>query len=129
MSKHGQATILIVEDNALNMKLARDVLEARGYRVVEAVSGEDGVRAAAEEHPTLVLMDIQLPGIDGIEAFRRIRAEPATAGIPVVAFTASVTSSERSRVTGAGFDAFVSKPIDLKTFLATVEDLTGGSNP
>jgi len=119
-------TILIVEDNPMNLKLARDVLEAKGYRVVVAENGEDGVALAAAERPDLVLMDIQLPGIDGVEALRRLREDPATSRILVVAFTASVMAGERSRVTAAGFDAFVSKPIDLKPFLATIAKLLEG---
>jgi two-component system, cell cycle response regulator DivK len=119
-------TILIVEDNPMNLKLARDVLEAKGYRVVVAENGEDGVALAAAERPDLVLMDIQLPGIDGVEALRRLRDDPATSSILVAAFTASVMAGERSRVTAAGFDAFVSKPIDLKPFLATIAKLLEG---
>ena len=121
-------TILIVEDNPMNMKLARDVLEAKGYTVITAENGEDGVRVAAEQRPDLVLMDIQLPGIDGVEAFARLRADPATAAVPVIAFTASVTATDRSRVTDAGFDAFVSKPIDLKSFLATIASVVATAN-
>lgn len=113
------SVILIVEDNSLNMKLARDILEAKGHTVVTADNGEDGVRLAAAQLPDLVLMDIQLPGIDGIEAFAQLRSDPATAAIQVIAFTASVTASDRSKV--AHFDAFVSKPIDLKSFVATIE--------
>ena len=86
------STILIVEDNEKNMKLARDVLQAKGYATLEAVNGEDGVRLALQHRPDLVLMDIQLPDINGIEAFRRIRADADTAAMPVVAFTASVTA-------------------------------------
>jgi len=119
------SSILIVEDNAMNMKLARDVLEAKGYRVLTASNGTDGVRMAREKIPDLILMDIQLPDIDGIEAFTRIRQDPRTAGIRVVAFTASVTKSDRSRVDLAGFDGFVSKPMQLKPFLATIQGLLG----
>ena len=118
--------VLIIEDNPLNMKLARDILEAKGYTVVTAGSGEDGVLVAIEKLPDLVLMDIQLPGIDGVEALTRLRAEPSTAEIPVVAFTASVTAGDRSRVSDAGFDGFVSKPIDLKEFVATVKRYSAG---
>ncbi len=119
-------TVLIVEDNEKNMKLARDVLQAKGYRTLEAVTGEDGVRIAREELPDLVLMDIQLPGINGIEAFRQIRAGETTARIPVVALTASVTPTDRSAVNAAGFDAFLSKPINLREFLDTVKRLIEG---
>jgi len=117
------STVLIVEDNEKNMKLARDVLQAKGYQTLEALTGEDGVRLAKEKRPDLVLMDIQLPGINGIEAFRQIRGEAGTAHIPVVAVTASVTPTDRSAINAAGFDAFVSKPINLKEFLDTVKRL------
>jgi len=115
------STVLIVEDNDKNMKLARDVLQAKGYQTLEAETGEEGVRLAKEQTPDLVLMDIQLPGINGIEAFKQIRADPKTARIPVVALTASVTPTDRSQITAAGFDAFVGKPINLKEFLDTVK--------
>ena len=113
--------ILIIEDNEKNMKLARDVLQARGYRTLEAVTGEDGVRLAKEGNPDLVLMDIQLPGINGIDALRQLRADAATARIPIVAFTASVTPTDRTQINQAGFDAFLSKPINLKEFVETVQ--------
>jgi two-component system cell cycle response regulator DivK len=115
--------ILIVEDNERNMKLARDILNAKGYATAEAVTGEEGVKLAKERKPDLVLMDIQLPGINGIEAFRRIRADAATARIPVVALTASVTPTDRSEINAAGFDAFIGKPISLKEFVETVKRL------
>ena len=117
------STVLIVEDNDKNMKLARDVLGAKGYQTLEAVTGEEGVKLAKERKPDLVLMDIQLPGINGIEAFRQIRGDPATRGIPVIALTASVTPTDRSAITAAGFDAFLGKPINLKEFLETVKRL------
>ena len=120
------STILIVEDNDKNMKLARDILQAKGYATLEAVTGEEGVKAAKEKVPDLVLMDIQLPGINGIEAFRQIRADAKTARIPVVALTASVTPTDRSEITAAGFDAFIGKPINLKEFLETVKRLLEG---
>ena len=120
------STILIVEDNEKNMKLARDVLGAKGYATLEAPTGEDGVRLAKEKLPDLVLMDIQLPGINGIEALRQLRADPQTKAIPIAAFTASVTPTDRSQIAAAGFDAFLSKPINLKEFLDTVKRLTGG---
>ena len=108
--------ILIVEDNEKNLKLTRDVLRFHGFRTIEAPDGETGVRLAAEQLPQLILMDIQMPGIDGIEALRRIRADAATAGITTVALTASVMSGDRERFDAAGFDGFIAKPIDIKTF-------------
>ena len=112
--------ILIVEDNEKNMKLARDVLQVKGYATLEAVTGEDGVRLAVERVPDLVLMDIQLPGMNGIEALRVLRANPITAKIPVIAVTASVMQQDRKQITEAGFDAYVGKPINLKEFLDAV---------
>ena len=120
-------TVLIVEDNEKNMKLARDILRAKGYATLEAVNGLDGVKLALEHKPDLVLMDIQLPDINGIEAFERIRANADTAAIPVVAFTASVTVNDRSRIGDAGFDGFLSKPINLKEFVETVRRMVDGA--
>jgi two-component system, cell cycle response regulator DivK len=117
--------ILIVEDNEKNMKLARDVLQVKGYATIEAVTGEDGVKLAVEQKPDLVLMDIQLPGINGIEALRILRENPATAAIPVIAVTASVMQQDRKQIMEAGFDAYVGKPIDLKEFLAAVHKALG----
>jgi two-component system cell cycle response regulator DivK len=118
-------TILIVEDNEKNMKLARDILRAKGYATLEAINGLDGVKLALEQVPDLVLMDIQLPDINGIDAFERIRGNAATAKVPVVAFTASVTTNDRSRIGDAGFDGFLGKPINLKEFLETVRRVLG----
>jgi two-component system cell cycle response regulator DivK len=119
--------VLIVEDNDKNMKLARDVLQNKGYQTLEAVTGEDGVKLAKQHVPDLVLMDIQLPGINGIEAFKQLRADARTANVPVVALTASVTPTDRSAITAAGFDAFISKPINLKEFLDTVKRFADGA--
>ena len=119
-------TILIVEDNEKNMKLVRDVLQAKGYATIEAGTGEVGVRLAKERTPALVLMDIQLPGIDGIEALKRLRADPATAAIPVIAVTASVMASDRRSIVDAGFDGYVAKPINLREFLDAVASAVGG---
>jgi two-component system cell cycle response regulator DivK len=121
------STVLIVEDNDKNMKLARDVLQAKGYQTLEAVSGEEGVRLARDQRPDLVLMDIQLPGINGIEAFRQLRADARTRSIPVVALTASVTPTDRGAIRAAGFDAFLGKPISLKEFIQTVKRLVEGA--
>ncbi len=114
-------TILIVEDNEKNMKLARDILQVKGYRTIEAATGLAGLQAAQDEPPDLILMDIQLPDISGIEVYARLRADPMTARIPAIAFTASVTQADRSRITDAGFGGFLSKPINLKEFLQTIE--------
>ena len=120
------SAILIIEDNDKNMKLARDILNATGYMTLEAITGEEGVKLAKEKLPDLVLMDIQLPGMNGIEAFRQIRADAKTARIPVVALTASVTPTDRSEINAAGFDAFIGKPINLKEFVETVRRLIEG---
>jgi two-component system, cell cycle response regulator DivK len=108
--------IVLVEDNEKNMKLARDLLVYKGHTVFEATTGEAAVTTTTKELPDLVLMDIQLPGIDGIEALRRIRADGKAARIPVVALTASVMTDDRERFDRAGFDGFIAKPIDIKTF-------------
>ena len=108
--------ILIVEDNEKNLKLARDVLRFHGYRTVEAVDGESAVTMAVEHLPALILMDIQLPGIDGIVAMKRIRADERTKHIPTVALTASVMTGDRERFDDAGFDGFIAKPIEVKNF-------------
>jgi len=115
--------ILVVEDNEKNRKLLRDVLTFKGYEIIEAETGEEGIRLTQERRPSLVLMDIRLPGIDGIEALGRLRAEPATRAIPVIAMTASVMTADRQKITDAGFDAYQSKPIKVKDFVAAVEQL------
>ena len=117
--------ILIVEDNEKNMKLVRDVLQVKGYATIEAGTAEDGIRLATERKPDLVLMDIQLPGMNGIEALGVLRADPATAKIPVIAVTASVMQQDRKLITEAGFDAYIGKPINLKEFLVTVRKWLG----
>jgi two-component system cell cycle response regulator DivK len=108
--------ILIVEDNEKNMKLARDVLRFNDFRTVEATSGEDALLMAREHLPDLVLMDIALPGIDGVEAARQIRAAPETAAIPIVALTASVMDTDRARFVDAGFAGLIAKPINVLRF-------------
>ncbi len=115
--------ILIVEDNEKNLKLVRDTLNYKGYRTIEAVTGEDGVRLAQEQHPALVLMDIQLPGIDGITALKRLRADPATRAVPVIAVTASVMTEDRAKIMAAGFDGYQGKPISVKELLETVRQV------
>jgi len=115
--------ILIVEDNDKNRKLVRDVLTFKGYTTIEAETGEAGVRLAQDRHPSLVLMDIRLPGIDGLEALRQLRAEPTTRDIPIMALTASVMSEDQQRIVGAGFDGYQSKPINVTDFVAAVTQL------
>ena len=119
--------ILIVEDNDKNRKLVRDVLQFKGYRTLEAESGELGVARAREAQPALILMDIQLPGMSGIEALAHLRADASTRDIPIVAVTASAMMQDRQRILAAGFDGYQSKPIDVKGFLQMVaEMLTDG---
>ena len=118
--------ILVVEDNERNLKLLRDVLEYAGYDVRTARTGEDGVTAAVEEPPDLVLMDLQLPGIDGTEALRQLRESPRTADIPVVAVTAQAMKQDRERALEAGFDGYVEKPISVRAFPAQVRSFLSG---
>jgi len=115
--------ILIVEDNPKNLKLVRDSLQVKGYQTVEAETGEEGVRLAHERQPALVLMDIQLPGINGVEALKRLRADPVTSSTPVIAITASVMTQDRTRIMAAGFDGFQGKPISVRELLATVREI------
>ena len=114
--------ILVVEDNPKNLKLVRDVLRFSGYEVIEATSGEDGVRLAASEHPDLILMDLQLPGIDGAEALRRIRAGEQTRAVPVVAVTAFAMDHDRQRAFDSGFTGYVEKPISVRRLPQQVRD-------
>ena len=108
--------ILVVEDNERNLKLLRDVLEYAGYDVRVARTAEDGITLAASEPPDLVLMDLQLPGIDGMEALRRLRESPRTADIPVVAVTAQAMKQDRERALEAGFNGYIEKPISVRAF-------------
>ena len=112
--------ILIVEDNEKNLKLVRDILQVKGYATIEAGNAEDGIRLATEHKPDLVLMDIQLPGMNGIEALKVMRADPALAAIPAIAVTASVMQQDRNLITQAGFDGYIGKPLNLKEFLEAV---------
>jgi two-component system cell cycle response regulator DivK len=115
--------ILIVEDNEKNRKLVRDVLQWKGYRTIEAETAEIGLALAREASPVLILMDIQLPGMNGIDALTELRADAATRSIPVVAVTASAMMQDRQRILAAGFDAYQSKPIDVRGFLELVSTL------
>jgi two-component system cell cycle response regulator DivK len=123
------ACILIVEDNPANMKLALFLLQSAGHTVLSATNAEAGLSLARSERPDLVLMDIQLPGMNGIEALRVLRGDPVTDRIPVIAVTASVMQQDRKLITEAGFDAYVGKPITLAEFLKAVNDLLGRAAP
>jgi two-component system cell cycle response regulator DivK len=115
--------VLIVEDNPRNLKLARDILIHAGYRTLEAETAEEGLELARAERPRLVLMDVQLPGMDGIEAMRRLRADAATAGIRVVALTAFAMKDDRERLLVAGFDGYLEKPLDVRGFPGQIQAL------
>jgi two-component system cell cycle response regulator DivK len=114
--------ILLVEDNEKNMKLLRDVLQARGYRTLQATSGEDAVVLAQTGDAALVLMDVQLPGIDGVESLAQLRRDERTSAIPVIALTAQAMDGDRERFLAAGFDGYISKPVDIGALLRTVEE-------
>jgi two-component system, cell cycle response regulator DivK len=120
--------ILVVEDNETNMKLVRDVLQARGYRVLEATGGRQAVELATEHRPDLVLMDIHLPDIDGVEALGRLRADDRTASIPVIALTARAMRGDRERFQAAGFDGYVSKPVNIGELVGAVKDHCDGGD-
>lgn len=114
--------ILVVEDNPKNLKLVRDVLRFSGYEVIEATSGEDGVRLAASAEPDLILMDLQLPDIDGAEALRRIRAGERTREVPVVAVTAFAMDHDREHAFASGFSGYVEKPISVRRLPQQIRD-------
>jgi two-component system, cell cycle response regulator DivK len=119
----GQQTILIIEDNARNLKLARDILNHVGYRTLEAENAEDGLALARAQRPHLVLMDVQLPGMDGVEALGRLRSDPVTADIPVVALTAFAMKDDRDRFLAVGFDGYLEKPLNVPLFPSQVAAL------
>jgi two-component system cell cycle response regulator DivK len=112
--------ILIIEDHEKNRKLMRDVLQFKGYQTIESETAEEGIRLARDRKPALILMDIQLPGMNGIEALARLRTDPETSAIPVIAVTASVMSHDQKKITDAGFDGYQRKPLDIKEFLEAV---------
>jgi two-component system cell cycle response regulator DivK len=116
------ARILVVEDNPKNMKLVRDVLQFSGFEVIEATSGEDGVRMAEESSPDLILMDLQLPGIDGAEALRRIRGGRRADHVPVVAVTAFAMDADRELAFASGFNGYVEKPINVRRLPQQIHD-------
>ncbi|HEX5902888.1 MAG TPA: response regulator [Actinomycetota bacterium] len=112
--------ILVVEDNELNMKLFRDILVSTGYRTLEATTGGEAVELATEHTPDLVLMDIQLPDLDGVQALGRLRADERTAAIPVLALTAQAMDGDRERFLAAGFDGYLSKPVNVPELIGAV---------
>lgn len=112
--------ILIIEDNEKNRKLERDILQFHGYRTIEADTAEEGISLAQESPPALILMDIQLPRMNGIEALGHLRADPRTRLIPVIAVTASAMTHDRQKIMAAGFDGYQTKPIDVTAFVAAV---------
>jgi two-component system cell cycle response regulator DivK len=120
--------ILLVDDNPRNLLLARDVLNHHGYRTLEAETAEEGLALAREHHPALVLMDVQLPGMDGVQALQHLRADAATAGIPVAAFTAFAMKDDRERFLAAGFDGYFEKPLDVRAFPAEVDAMLAGTD-
>ena len=119
-----QELVLIVEDNEKNRKLIRDLLQAKGYQTIESDAAEDGIKLAQERKPALILMDIQLPGMDGITALKQLKAAPTTRNIPVMAITASAMTYNRESMLAEGFDGYQIKPFNLSEFLADVARLT-----
>lgn len=122
-------TILVVEDNALNLELVRDVLITAGMKVVEARTALEGLQAASELRPALILLDIRLPGMDGYALLQRLKADPVTASIPVVALTAQAMVGDREQALAAGFADYIAKPIDTRTLADTVRALLDPANP
>ena len=114
--------ILVVEDEEDNRRIVRDLLTSVGYEIIEAVTGEDGVTAAATHLPDLILMDIQLPGLDGYEATRRIKANPALHHIPIIVVTSYALSGDDVKAFAAGCDAYVSKPFSPRALLAKIRE-------
>jgi two-component system cell cycle response regulator DivK len=119
-------TVLVVEDNEVNMKLVRFVLSEAGYSVLEAGTAEDGLRLAREHRPSLVLLDIHLPGMDGLTAARQLRADPVTHGIKLLALTASAMKGDRERILASGFDGYLGKPLPRQELLDAVSAALAG---
>ena len=115
--------VLIVEDNEKNLKLVRDLLQYSDYQTIESVTAEEGIKLALAQQPALVLMDIQLPGMNGIDALAQLRSNPETANIPVIAVTASAMINDKEQIMAAGFNGYLRKPLDLDVFLKAVNDI------
>ncbi len=118
-----QDLILIVEDNEKNLKLVRDLLQFNGYETMEAMTAEEGIKIAGTHHPALILMDIQLPGMDGITALQHLRADPLTKATPVFAIKASVMTAQGQEILEAGFDVLQAKPINIKEFIPAIKNV------
>jgi len=114
------ATVLIVEDNVANMTLAVFLLQSAGHTVITAIDAEAGLTLARDQHPHLILMDIQLPGMDGLEAIAQLKRDDATRAIPVIALTALAMKGDEERIRAAGCDGYIAKPLAYRDFLATV---------
>ncbi len=119
--------ILIAEDDPVSLKLARDVLQANGYETKEVTSGEEAVVEAVQSKPDLIVMDIRLPGIDGLEATRRLKSDASTAGIPIIAVTAHAMPEDEARILAAGCQAYLSKPLRFAEFISVVNGLLSGT--
>jgi len=115
--------ILIIEDNEKNRRLCRDVLQVKGYKTIESENAEEGLKLALDQAPALILMDIKLPGMDGITAMKQLKADPKTQAISIIAITASAMTNNRTSMLAEGFDGYQTKPISLKDFLGEVERL------
>lgn len=118
--------VLIAEDNEKNLKLFRDVLQVSGYETLEATTGEQAIELATGHAPDLVLMDIRLGGMDGVETLRRLRQDERTAAIPVIALTAQAMTGDRERFLEAGFNGYMSKPVNVVEFIGTVKHYCEG---
>lgn len=117
--------ILIIEDNEKNRKLCRDVLQVKGYKTIESETAEEGLELARSQSPAMILMDIQLPGIDGVTAMKQLKADVQTKNIPIIAITASAMTNTRQAMLAEGFDGYQTKPVSLKDFIAEVERVLG----
>lgn len=120
-------TVVVVEDNVRSRRLVRDLLELNGFDPVEAESAEEGLAVVRDARPALLLLDIQLPGMDGEAALRQLRADPDTAHIPVVAVTAYAMRGDEERLLAAGFDGYIAKPIDTRSFVPRLQEILDGS--
>lgn len=120
-----KTTVLIIEDNPLNMELATDLLEIAGFSVIQARNAEDGIRLALKARPQIVLMDLSLPGMDGLTAMRRMKANPETRNLPVVALTAHAMKGDEEAALEAGFDGYLQKPVDTRTLALRVASYAG----